>query len=63
MAEGKAAEGLTTFKTESGADQPAILLEPVAVTRDNLDVVVDAGWISKDALCQGVSENPPAACQ
>ena len=63
MAEGKAAGGLTTFKTESGADQPAILLEPVAVTRDNLDVVVDAGWISKDALCQGVSENPPAACQ
>lgn len=63
IAEGSRPENLTTFKTEGGADQPALLLEPVAVTRDNLDVVVDAGWISKEELCQGVSENAPAACQ
>ena len=63
MAEGKTPESLTTFKTESGAEQPAILLEPVAVTRDNLDTVVDAGWISKDDLCKGVTENAPAACR
>jgi D-xylose transport system substrate-binding protein len=63
MAEGKPVEGLTTFKTESGYDQPALLLTPIAITYDNLNLVVDAGWISKEDLCQGVTENPPAACQ
>ena len=55
--------GATTFMTESGAEQPALLLEPIAITYDNLDLVVNAGWISKDALCNGVTENPPMACQ
>jgi D-xylose transport system substrate-binding protein len=55
--------GAASFKTESGADQPAVLLEPIAITRDNLNAVVDAKWIAKDELCQGVTQNPPAACQ
>ena len=38
-------------------------LKPVAITRDNLDVVVKAGWIPKDALCKGVASNAPAACK
>jgi D-xylose transport system substrate-binding protein len=66
MAEGKKpteVTGVDTFKTESGKDQPAILLKPIAITRDNLDEVVKADWITKDALCQGVTSNPPAACQ
>src|SRR5262249_25697145 len=37
--------GVATFKTESGKDQPAILLKPIAITRDNLNEVVDAKWI------------------
>ena len=57
------ATGVTTFKTESGKDQPAILLKPIAITRDNLNEVVDAKWIDKKDLCQGVSANPPAACK
>ncbi len=63
LAEGKPVTGATTFKTESGHDQPAVLLEPIAITHDNLNVVVEADWISKEDLCQGVAENPPAACQ
>lgn len=55
--------GASTTKTASGQDQPAILLTPVAVTRDNLNAVVDAHWISKDKLCEGVAENPPPACK
>ena len=55
--------GEVTFTTESGASQPALLLSPVAVTRDNLNEVVDAGWIPKDVLCAGVTENMPAACK
>jgi D-xylose transport system substrate-binding protein len=40
------------------------LLTPVPITRDNLDVVVKAGWIKKDELCKGVSgANAPAACK
>jgi D-xylose transport system substrate-binding protein len=40
----------------------SILLTPVPITRDNLDVVVDAGWITKDALCAGVPAGGVAAC-
>ena len=32
----------------------SILLTPIPITKDNLDVVIDAGWITKDELCQGV---------
>jgi len=63
MAEGKAVEGEIKYKTESGKEQPAVLLTPVGVTRDNLDVVVKANWISKEKLCDGVKDNPPAACK
>jgi D-xylose transport system substrate-binding protein len=31
-----------------------MLLKPIPVTKDNLNVVLDAGWITKDVLCQGV---------
>jgi D-xylose transport system substrate-binding protein len=63
MAEGKAVEGEVQTKTESGKDQPAILLTPVGITRDNLDVVVKANWITKEKLCDGVTTNPPDACK
>jgi D-xylose transport system substrate-binding protein len=41
----------------------AILLQPIAITRANLDVVIDAGWVSRDVVCRGVTENPPSACR
>jgi len=49
------------FTTPGGKEMDAILLTPVPVTKDNLATVVDAGWITKDALCQGV-QNGPAPC-
>ena len=49
-------------KGEKGIKQTAIVLAPVAITRDNLDVVVDAGWITKEALCQGVVKDSLASC-
>ncbi|HEU4741891.1 MAG TPA: D-xylose ABC transporter substrate-binding protein [Meiothermus sp.] len=68
MARGTAKEklpGRTVF-----ADGPnkvkmnALLLKPIPITRQNLDVVLKAGWISKEALCQGVSgSSAPAACR
>ena len=42
----------------------AVFLKPVAVTRDNLKIVVDAGWASKDQVCVGVSPaKAPSACK
>lgn len=40
----------------------AIFLRPVAVTRENLNVVIDAGWAPKAAVCQGVPAGRVPAC-
>ena len=63
MAEGKPVTGTKPFKTETGQTQPSLLLPPVAITKDNLNLVVDANWISKAELCNGVTANQPAACK
>jgi len=36
-----------------GIELDAILLKPVPITKGNMNVVIDAGWISKDAACKG----------
>ena len=46
------------FTTPGGNEMNAVLLAPIPITKDNLNVVVDAGWITKDALCQGVTAGP-----
>ena len=46
-----------------GVTLDAILLKPVPITHDNLDVVIKAGWVSKKVVCQGVTKNPPPACR
>ena len=56
-------EGAVPYTTPSGATQAALLLEPIKVTRDNLNLVVDSDWIDRESLCQGVTENAPPACQ
>jgi D-xylose transport system substrate-binding protein len=40
----------------------ALLLTPVPITRDNLDIVIDAGWIKKDEVCQGVKPGTVKVC-
>lgn len=40
----------------------ALFLTPVAITKDNLDVVINAGWASKDVVCQGVKAGTVKAC-
>lgn len=54
-------DGTVAFTTPGGNDMNAKFLAPIPITKDNLSVVVDAGWITKDALCQGV-ESGPAPC-
>lgn len=45
-----------------GAEMNATFLTPVAITKDNLNVVIDAGWVAKDVVCQGVAAGSVAAC-
>jgi D-xylose transport system substrate-binding protein len=40
----------------------SLFLAPVPITRDNLDIVVDAGWIAKAAVCQGVKPGTVKLC-
>ncbi len=40
----------------------AILLAPIPITRDNLNLVIDAGWIKKDEVCQGVKPGTVKVC-
>jgi D-xylose transport system substrate-binding protein len=53
--------GAGTWTSPSGTEMSALFLAPMPITADNLTAVVDAGWITQEALCQGV-ENGPAPC-
>lgn len=47
-------KGATKFSDgPKGVKMDAILLSPVPVTKNNLNVVIDAGWIKKSAACKG----------
>jgi D-xylose transport system substrate-binding protein len=56
-------EGAAEFTTPGGNTVWSILLAPQPITRDNLNLVLDAGWIAKDMLCQGVNAADVAVCQ
>jgi D-xylose transport system substrate-binding protein len=54
--------GTMSWTSPAGTAMNATFLAPVPVTRGNLNDVVDAGWITKDALCAGVTDAAVAAC-
>ena len=57
-----AVEGTATFTTPEGNDVASILLEPIPIGQENLDVVLDAGWIDEATLCEGVEAGSVPAC-
>ena len=60
---GETPEGLVEFSSgPKGIAMDSILLAPTPVTQDNLQVVVDGGWISQDELCAGVEAGMVEAC-
>ncbi len=62
-AAGEEPAGLTTFSDgPKGIPMPSELLAPTPIEQDNLQLVVDAGWISADELCAGVAPGTVAAC-
>ena len=65
MAQGTALEdvaGTQPFDSPGGNQMTSIFLTPQAITQDNLNIPLDAGWISQADLCQGVDPGSVAAC-
>jgi D-xylose transport system substrate-binding protein len=66
MADGTAVDaipGATKFSGgEKGIEMNAILLTPTPITKDTLNLAIDAGHISKEQACEGAMEGV-AACQ
>ena len=40
----------------------SLFLKPIPITKDNLGIVIDAGWIKKDEVCQGVKPGTVKVC-
>ena len=55
-------EGAVEWTSPDGVTMASIFLTPVPITRDNLSIVVDAGWISVEELCQGVPSGTVDIC-
>jgi len=56
--------GAAPFTTPGNNTVSSIIIAPHPITKDNLDVVVTAGWITKEKLCAGVdAAKAPAACK
>ena len=54
--------GTAPFKTPGGNTVTANLLKPIPITKDNLQVVLDAGWIDAATLCKGVTAGSVQGC-
>jgi len=58
-----AIEGASMFNGgEKGVEMSAILLSPTPITKETLNLAIDAGHITKEAACEGAAEGV-AACQ
>jgi D-xylose transport system substrate-binding protein len=49
-------------KGKKGVEMETILLAPTPITKDTLNLAIDAGWISKDKACAGVKAGMVKAC-
>lgn len=67
LADGKAMSDIPNATKWSGGtkgvEMNAMLLAPVPITRENLNVVTDAGWIDIDTVCSDAHESTAAFCR
>jgi D-xylose transport system substrate-binding protein len=67
LAQGKKMAAIAGVKPFSGGAKHitvnGILLTPLAVTKDNLNVIVDKGWITKAEVCGGVDPAKTPYCK
>jgi len=57
-----AVQGAAKFTTPGNNQINSILLQPDPITKDNLNDVLNAGWITKADLCQGVTAGSVNGC-
>jgi D-xylose transport system substrate-binding protein len=58
----KKVAGVADFASPGGNTLTSILLKPLPILKDNLDVVIDAGWTTKDNVCKGVAAGSVPVC-
>jgi D-xylose transport system substrate-binding protein len=67
LAQGKKMANIEGVKPFSGGAKHitvnGVLLTPLAVTKDNLNVIVDKGWITKAEVCAGVDPAKTPYCK
>jgi D-xylose transport system substrate-binding protein len=67
LADGKSMEEVPNVgKFKDGArkvEMNAVLLAPTPITKDNLNLVIDAGWVDKATICAGVDAAAVAVCK
>jgi D-xylose transport system substrate-binding protein len=54
------------FVTPGENTVKSFILKPTPITRENLNLVLEGGWVTKEQLCQGVdaaADDAPEACQ
>ena len=54
--------GTAAFDSPEGNNLTSILLTPEAVTKANLNVLIDAGWTTKENVCKGVTAGSVPVC-
>ncbi|SER51955.1 D-xylose ABC transporter substrate-binding protein [Rhizobium sp. NFR03] len=66
LANGKKMDQITDVQTFEGGPKKvamkSVFLSPMPITKDNLNAVIDAKWISKEEACQGVKAGSVPAC-
>jgi D-xylose transport system substrate-binding protein len=50
------------FTTPGGNSVNSITLNPTPITKDNLSEVIDAGWVTKEDVCAGVTAGSVSPC-
>jgi D-xylose transport system substrate-binding protein len=50
------------FTTPGGIDVWSIILQPTPITLENINLVVDLGWVTQDVVCAGVPAGSVELC-
>jgi D-xylose transport system substrate-binding protein len=58
----KNVSGTAPFTTPGGNEVTSILLKPQPITKDNLNLVIDAGWTTKANVCKNVKAGSVPVC-
>ena len=66
LAKGTAPKDIPGTTTFTGGPKKAAMnstfLKPIPITKDNLGVIIEAGWVPKATVCQGVKKGTVKAC-